>query len=131
MKKLYFLFMTFIFVGYCENSVNVEVPSIESHEWKLISFGYTKMAVPQDAFIGLKDGRYFGNAGCNGMGGKYILKGKEIQFKTGMLTMMACPDMSLEAKFTTALQSVDSYEIKDKTLVLLHDMHPVLNFIKK
>lgn len=37
-----------------------------------------RMAVPKKATITLKDGTYSGNAGCNGMGGKYEVDGKKI-----------------------------------------------------
>jgi heat shock protein HslJ len=73
-------------------------------------------------FIILKrvDSSYSANGGCNGLGGKFVLDEKtlHIQFKQGISTMMACPDMSVEDGLKKVLGSVDSYTANDSILSL-------------
>ena len=110
----------------------VEELGLEGHDWKLVSFGRTRMAVPKGAWIAFKEGRYGGNAGCNGMGGEYVKKGNKLLIKPGMSTMMACDDMRLETKLRQTMDSVTGYRIEDnKILLLLNKETPVLNFMLK
>jgi len=106
-------------------------PSFEGQDWKLVSFGSKGMAVPKNAWIHFENGRYSGNAGCNGMGGSYTLDGNKITLSQGMSTLMACDDMSLETKIRALMSKVTSYVLKDKQLILMHDNHAILNFIQK
>ena len=127
------LITLFFVLGLSTSSLMAESTgsSLEGQDWKLVSFGMNRMAVPKNAWIRFEDGRYSGNAGCNGMGGSYTLDGDKITLGQGMSTLMACDDMSLETKFRELMSKVTSYTLKDKQLVLIHDDHAVLNFIKK
>ncbi len=110
----------------------VEELILEGHNWKLVSFGRTRMAVPKDAWVSFKEGHYSGNAGCNGMGGEYVKEGNKLLLKPGMSTLIACPDMSLETKFRQTMDSVTGYKIEDnKRLLLLNKDSAVLNFMLK
>jgi len=90
----------------------------EGVRWNLVSFGYTRMAVPANAWMKLEKGRFQGNAGCNGLGGSYRIEGRKIRFRQGPSTLMACPAMSLETKFRKLLDQVGSFEIKGRELLL-------------
>jgi len=63
---------------------------------------------------------------CNGMGGNYIQKGDMLSFNQMMSTMMYCEDSS-EQEFSSKIQNVKSFEIRDNKLILKHD-GGVLNF---
>ena len=110
---------------------------LEGKEWKLVSFGQSRMAVPSRATLLLKDGYYSGWAGCNAMGGKYVLRGDnliftgKLTFKGGVSTMMACSDMALESRYHEAMGKVDRYKVEGNRLILLHGDHSVLNFVTK
>jgi len=56
---------------------------IEGVKWRLSSFGWTRMAVPANAWMELEGGRFRGNAGCNGLGGSYRLEGRRYGFAWG------------------------------------------------
>ncbi len=102
--------------------------SLEGPKWKLVSFGLTRMAVPQKAFITFKDGQYSGHAGCNGLGGNYKAENYAISFEAGFSTMMACPELDLEHKYVKAISRVDSYEIDGDILDLQSEGHSLLRF---
>ncbi len=87
---------------------------LEGVQWKLVGFGLTRMAVPENAYLTFTDGRYSGKGGCNQIFGSYTTEGSEIRFKEGMSTMMACPQMALEREFLQRLVRVDNYAIDDK-----------------
>jgi len=138
MRLLISLFVVFFALGCSTKKDKIEVldkdkPTIEAKAYKLISFGKTRMAVPRKAKILLKDGEYAGNAGCNGMSGKYDinLDKKIVKFHAGMSTLMACPDMKLETKFRKYLQAVDSYEIRRNMMILKVGDTEVLNFMEQ
>ena len=110
----------------------IEELTLEGHEWKLVSFGRTRMAVPKKAWVSFSEGNYRGYAGCNGMGGEYVKEGNKLLLKPGFSTMMACPDMRLETKFRQTMDSVTGYRIENnKILLLLNKETPVLNFMLK
>lgn len=127
------LLAVILFLGCADMSVKKKEASIslDGKEWKLVSFGKIRMAVPKKSWISFKDGRYSGYAGCNGMGGEYVVDGNNMTLKAGMSTMMACADMRLETKFRQSMLSVDSYKIEGDNLILMHDNHDVLNFMIK
>lgn len=102
---------------------------IEQIKWDLVSFGLSKMAVPQKVWIRFEKGTYQGFSGCNGMGGKYELSSETMTLHAGMATLMACEQMALETKYQQALSKVSSYERQGNRLVLKHDDAAVLIFM--
>jgi len=102
--------------------------NLEGTTWKLGSFGLNRMAVPKDATLILKDGKYSGHGGCNGVGGNYTLNGEKLSFSAGFSTMMACPELDLEHKYMQALTHVDSYKVKGEVLDLQAQGRSVLRF---
>ena len=102
--------------------------TLEGTNWKLVSFGLTRMAVPQKASISFKDGQYSGHGGCNGVGGDYVLDNEKIILSAGFSTMMACPELDLEHKYMKYLNSVSRYSIDGDMLDLRSDDHILLRF---
>ena len=101
---------------------------LEGPKWQLVSFGLTRMAVPQDAYLTFTAGRYNGKGGCNQISGSYIKEAFSIRFKEGMSTMMACPNMDLERAFQQRLVRVDSYVIEGDMLDLQAQGKSLLRF---
>lgn len=57
--------------------------------------------------------------GCNGIGGKYLLRDfNKISFTNLQSTLKACSDMEAEKQLTEALQKTDNYSIKGNKLSL-------------
>jgi len=102
--------------------------NLEGTTWKLVSFGLTRMAVPKDASIRLKEGQYSGKGGCNGVGGNYELNGNKLIFVAGFSTMMACPELDLEHKYMKALSKVESYSVEGDMLDLQGKGRSLLRF---
>jgi len=130
MKHLLISLSIIIFTACAQPSITKKEVSFENKKWKLVSFGMKRMAVPKEAWITFKEGHYSGNAGCNGMGGQYSVKGNTLKLKAGMSTLMACPEMALETKFHQEIGKVTSYTIKNEQLILMNNDHAVLNFME-
>ena len=97
---------------------------ITDKKWKLTELRGQPVADKingREPFIQLQksDSRYFGTAGCNGIGGAFTLPGNNrIHFSRGMSTMMACENMDIEHGLIDVLQMADNYTINGKTLSL-------------
>lgn len=59
-----------------------------------------------------------GRGGCNRFFGNYEMDGDKLKFSPLGATRMACPDLQLETEFFKALETVDTYSIKDGVLSL-------------
>jgi heat shock protein HslJ len=131
------VFALFLVIGCASKDLEVttetdeDKPTIEKKAYKLVSFGHLRMAVPKKAKILLQDGQYAGNAGCNGMSGKYDLDENKIKFHSGISTLMACPDMRSETTFRQLLESVDSYELNGNKMTLKSGDKVVLIFMEQ
>ena len=71
----------------------------------------------------------YGAGACNRLFGPYELEGEnvvDIERLAG--TMMACPNLDLESRFTKLLEEVDSYRIDADRMALLDDGKEVLVF---
>ncbi|MFT3902067.1 MAG: META domain-containing protein [Niabella sp.] len=110
---------------------------LEGIEWKLVEV--KEQVVPEGLMkepnITLRSAgkRVYGNGGCNGMGGTYQLKGKSgIKFSKMSSTMMACPNMEVEANLIEALGNADKYVIKGDTLTIMKGKGaPLAKFVAK
>lgn len=101
-------------------------PAIDGRRWRLVELrgrpidGMELAAEPTLSFAA--DGSTVsGNASCNSFSAAYALKsGNRIRFARQLaVTLMACPDMSVEAEFLDVLQTADNYAIgSDGTLSL-------------
>lgn len=67
-----------------------------------------------------KDGKVFGDAGCNRFTGGYTTKGSQIFVGPLASTMMACPDaqMRAEATFLKGLQEITVFSTTPRTVKL-------------
>jgi heat shock protein HslJ len=65
-----------------------------------------------------KDGKVYGDSGCNRFTGTYKVKGDHLTIGPLASTMMACPEpqMSAEATFLTRLQAAVAYHATSKVL---------------
>ncbi len=62
---------------------------------------------------------FSGNAGCNRISGKFVLKGTSIKFENIISTKMACPKLEEETAFLKLLQeTVSAYTVTQSTLWL-------------
>ncbi len=92
-------------------------------KWRLVELNGKpiKQKGKKDYFLKLnsKDGRFTAFAGCNNMSGNYFMKtSMSISFSGVISTMMACPEMDLEQKFSQMLEKVDNYNIVENRLQL-------------
>jgi uncharacterized lipoprotein NlpE involved in copper resistance/heat shock protein HslJ len=101
-------------------------PRIEDQAWILVELMGEPVTVPEGgkrAFLRLSSAetRLGGNASCNTFFGRYALgPGDRLRIGGNLgSTMMACPDMSTEDRFLSAILGVDSYEVDDDRLALL------------
>lgn len=69
-----------------------------------------------------------GNFGCNGFGGNYSLGTDSLRITNVMGTLMACPKMETENKFSVALRETDSYKIINNELQLYKGKSLLLAF---
>lgn len=67
------------------------------------------------------DSTFSGNAGCNKMSGKYILKGTSIKFTNIVSTKMACNNLEQEQAFLKLLEETVSAYTVSTTKLLLRD----------
>lgn len=120
MKKVFVSFcMAGILVGLssCGSTKNAAtLPSI-SGEWNIIEInGVVVVPAPDQEFpfIGFdtKNGKVYGNSGCNRMMGSFDVNSKPGTISLGALgsTRMACPDMTVEQNVLSALSQVKKYK---------------------
>jgi heat shock protein HslJ len=100
-------------------------------KWKLTKL-YGKRIKHQGAalyFLKLnsKDGRYSAYAGCNTIGGNYVMPSPAaISFSNSIATMMVCDKMDVERRFSKMLGETDSYSLQDNILQLKKGKKEVL-----
>ena len=116
---------------------HVRDPAIEDRRWRLVELLGQPIAADEargDAVLTLRagDSAASGNSSCNTFSGQYAIKsGQRLSFGRNMaVTLMACPDMSLESAFLDVLKRVDSYAVSDEGLLSLHRarMAPLARF---
>jgi len=100
-------------------------------KWKLISLNKKKVSQKnkKSYFLKLnsKDGRFAAYAGCNNIGGSYVMPSTDkLSFSDIFSTKMACPDMTLENNFSTMLSEVAVYKLEGETLVLFTEGKKIL-----
>ena len=103
--------------------VKVDQNLVEKY-WRLTELLGEPVTTPEgtkEAHMILKkeDNRFTGTSGCNSFNGSYTLKPfNRITFSRSISTMMMCPNMETETKLYKALETADSYIIKDDVLIL-------------
>jgi len=112
--------------------------AIEDLRWNLVELRGRPVEPDQTAHkpvltLHAEDSVASGNASCNTFSGRYAIKhGQRIRFERNMaVTMMACPDMSIESAFLELLQQVDNYAVGDDGMLSLNRarMAPLARFV--
>ncbi|QZT37305.1 META domain-containing protein [Halosquirtibacter xylanolyticus] len=81
--------------------------------------------------VDLRKQRAYGTTGCNRYHSNFhLLEGGKISFGMIASTKMLCPNSDVEMEFTSLLQKVNGYQIKDRHLYLTVDGNEVMNFLK-
>ena len=99
-------------------------PNLVEKYWRLTELLGEPVTTPEGAkeahmILKKEDSRVTGTSGCNSFNGSYTLKPfGRISFSRSISTMMMCPDMETEMKLYKALETADSYTIKDDVLIL-------------
>jgi len=118
---------------------HVHDAAIEDRRWVLIELRGQAIELDEDqreAFLTLRseDSRLHGNSSCNTFNGSYAIKtGQRIEFGDNIaMTMMACPDMTIENQFMEVLKMVDNYSLgEDGTMTLNRArMAPLARFVE-
>jgi copper homeostasis protein (lipoprotein) len=113
---------------------HIHDPTIEDRRWKLVEL-HGKPIESSEAALTLRaeDSVTSGNASCNTFTGGYAIKnGRRIRFERNMaVTMMACPDMTIETSFLETLQQVDNYAVGQDGMLSLNRarMAPLVRFV--
>ena len=109
--------------------------TVEDKKWQLIELnGESAKSTVDDHFITFKseDGTYSAKAGCNTIGGKYVIVDQfKFEASDGYSTDMACPDMATELSFIKNLELADNLTISaDGTELSLNKakMAPLMRF---
>lgn len=104
---------------------HVHDPAIEDREWKLTEFRGKPVDTGSASRLpslrlDAENAVASGNASCNSFSGPYAIKtGNRLRFDDNLaMTMMACPDMSMEQQFLEVLREADNYSIADGVLSL-------------
>ncbi|MFD2908040.1 META domain-containing protein [Flavobacterium ardleyense] len=109
---------------------------LSNSSWRLVKLNGKAIEKNKDeerelGIIFSTDGRFSGYAGCNNMMGDYELKEAENQIKFSKvgMTMMACPDSSMEKELAEVLELADNYNFDGETLKLNKaKMAPIAEF---
>ncbi len=104
-----------------EEAANIE--NIYNTKWKLIELNGKPVADKvngKEPFLSLDETtkRYAASGGCNGLGGSFELKGKEITFSQGISTMMACMDMTVENGFRSIFGTTVQFKLEEDSMTM-------------
>lgn len=75
----------------------------------------------------LKNGKVFGNNGCNQLNGGVEVEGESLTFGQMVSTKMACQG-NMESRFMDALQQVNRYTVRQGELMLLSENDTLMTF---
>lgn len=89
--------------------------------WNIVEIQGNPVQAESQPFIGFdtKEGRVYGNSGCNQMMGAFTFSApNHLELGDMASTMRACPDMDTERQVLETLASVRSLEVSGKELLL-------------
>lgn len=100
-------------------SLTKVIPSeITDKYWKLIEINGKPVVktegMRREPYIILNSeyGRLNGSGGCNSINAGYEIKeGNRVTFTKAVSTLMACPDMAIEAELLQVLETIDNYSL--------------------
>ena len=132
MKKLFFLAIIMVSIAACSAKLSAD-RGWANQRWVLVEMKGVPVQQSggrNDAFIRFEplDKTFNGNAGCNQMSGKYILDGKELEFRDVITTKMACTDIDFETTFLSVLGSIEKYEMNGTDIRLKRNRETLLVF---
>lgn len=143
MKKVFVsLCVASVLIGLssCGSTRNAVTLSSIGGEWNIIEInGIVVVPAPDQEFpfIGFdtKNGKVYGNSGCNRMAGSFDVNAKSGTIHLGAMgsTRMACPDMTVEQNVLSALSRVERYKKlgKDNMALCGSSNLPILVLQKK
>lgn len=120
MKKLLSITFVILLLSAC-NSLNktTETKKLENTNWVLISIGNEKPSIENPiTLVFQQENKFSGKGVCNRYFGEYIQNEKQLKFQKVGSTKMACPNLSVESNYFNLLNLVESFEIKNKQLLL-------------
>ena len=92
---------------------SVQAQNLPGSEWAPVEMSAEAFEPVAEIFLRFeKDGRYFGNGGCNTFRGAFVTNEAAILFSPAAATMMACPEevSRQEFEFLKALMTVRAFE---------------------
>ena len=96
--------------------------AVEDKRWKLIELNGKKVvgnAQTHYVIFHSQNGTVEAKAGCNQINNKYTIKnGLQISIKSGISTLMACPEGNIEQAFLEALANADNLSVNESNLSL-------------
>lgn len=114
--------------------VSCKPKELEEGKWVLKSLfekDVTSLKEPITLNLDLQKHEVAGFAGCNKYFGKFTTDKSSLKFQEIGSTKMFCQEtMGTEMEFMTALEQVESFDIRDNTLLLLVDNKIILEFTK-
>lgn len=135
MKKLLFLFATFLLVISCEAVNNIKSKlgkkqvSVANTQWLLVNGNVGSSKTPT---LILEKDKVSGNAGCNNYFGELSMEPNSgsISIKNLGATRMACDNMLVENNYLSMLEKVNKYIQDGENLELYKDNLLLLKFKK-
>lgn len=140
MRNLLGFVVVFVLLFSCslskkENTVKADDATLFHKEWKLVKMGtknmkYEEGCEPITLLLTSEPENVSGFSGCNRYFGKFATKKNKLSFKQMACTQMACPqqDMNLESRYLQLLDKVNSFTMRNDTLMLMKDDKVLLIF---
>lgn len=121
MKSLLLLLCLALFSVGCNSSK--KMAKLDGVKWELKTLNNKEIKLTDsnsEIYIQFNEAekKVNGRGGCNRFFGNYEMDGDKLKFSPLGATRMACPDLQLETEFFKALETVDTYSIKDGMLSL-------------
>lgn len=121
MKSLLLLLCLALFSVGCNSSK--KIAKLDGVKWELKTLNDKEIKLTDsnsEIYIQFNEAekKVNGRGGCNRFFGNYEMDGDKLKFSPLGATRMACPDLQLETEFFKALETVDTYSIKDGVLSL-------------
>ena len=115
-RSAFILLLTLFTLATCS-----QVSEPPSGEWTLVSLNGAPLAEDTEINLVFEENRVGGSAGCNSYGGTFDSGGTSINITDLTMTLMACTDagvMEQESAYLAALESVETFELDENSLVL-------------
>lgn len=107
---------------------NANIAEITDTEWQWVGLSGAasseQLQVPDPEnyyLVFLEDGTYYFRADCNTGSGNYVIIENNLTLEPGVMTLMACPEGSLDGEYLAFLTNVTSAAIEDGQLALYRE----------